>query len=236
VQSLKLVMEHFGLRFDETSFLTRCGKCNCSDVSLVANKEDLANDPRVPPKVYLNIHQFWQCSGCKHVCVSFVVLVAAAAAAAVTVVSSSSSSSSLSPCRGGRSGCSLVSFLSSSSSSSFCRRRRRRFVVVVVVVVFVVVVVVVVVVVMTAVLSCVVLSLSPLLLQRAGTGRGPRSPNSTTNFASGSSATSLLDSRNGHAPACTHVPRGDSFVCVPSSCNSLFAVLRPDTNGATRSS
>ena len=49
-EALKAVLDHFGLTFDESSFLTRCGKCNGSHLDFIA-KEKLANDPRVPPKV-----------------------------------------------------------------------------------------------------------------------------------------------------------------------------------------
>ncbi len=81
-QCLTVMRHHFGLSFDESSFLTRCGKCNGSHLDAIA-KEDLADDPRVPPKVYLNIDTFWECGGCKHVCVRACVCVKWAALLAV---------------------------------------------------------------------------------------------------------------------------------------------------------
>eukprot|EP00750_Incisomonas_marina_P028572 INCI6771.1.p1 GENE.INCI6771.1~~INCI6771.1.p1 ORF type:complete len:1078 (-),score=170.54 INCI6771.1:118-3351(-) len=65
-EALKAVLDHFGLTFDESSFLTRCGKCNGSHLDFIA-KEKLANDPRVPPKVFKRIDHFWECGTCHHV-------------------------------------------------------------------------------------------------------------------------------------------------------------------------
>ena len=49
-QALRLILDHFGIDFNEDNFLTRCGKCNASELHSI-EKEKVANDPRVPAKV-----------------------------------------------------------------------------------------------------------------------------------------------------------------------------------------